>query len=58
LGNSKGKDHSDELGVDGEYNIRLDLRETGWGDADWMHKAQDRDQWRIVVDTVMNLRVP
>jgi hypothetical protein len=28
------------------YDIRMDLRETGCEDADWMHLAQDRDQWR------------
>jgi hypothetical protein len=41
-----------------EYNIRMDLREIGWGDMDWTDLAQDRDQWRALVSTVMNLRVP
>jgi len=41
-----------------EYNIRMDLKEMGWEDVDWVHLAQDRDQWRAVVNTVMNLRVP
>jgi len=36
----------------------MDLRVIGWEGADWMHLAQDRDQWRAVVNTVMNLRVP
>jgi hypothetical protein len=40
-----------------EDNIRMDLRETGWGGMDWIDLAQDRDQWRDVVNTVMNLRV-
>jgi hypothetical protein len=39
-------------------NIKMDLREIGWGDMDWNNLAQDRDQWRALVDTVMNLRVP
>jgi hypothetical protein len=37
---------------------RTYLREAGWEDVDWMHLAQDRDQWRAVVNTVMNLWVP
>jgi hypothetical protein len=41
-----------------EYNIRMDLKEMGWEDVDWVHLAQDRDQWRAAVNTVMNLRVP
>jgi hypothetical protein len=36
----------------------MDLRETGWGGMDWIHPAQDKDQWRAPVNTVMNLRVP
>jgi hypothetical protein len=41
-----------------EDNIRMDLREMGWGGMDWIDLAQDRDQWRALVNTVMNLRVP
>jgi hypothetical protein len=39
-------------------NIKMDLREIGWVDMDWMELAQDRDQWRALVNTVMNHRVP
>jgi hypothetical protein len=39
-------------------NIKMDLRETGWDGVDWIDLAQDRDQWRALVNTVMNLRVP
>jgi hypothetical protein len=39
-------------------NIKMDLREIGWGDMDWIDLAQDRDQWRALVNTVMNLLVP
>jgi hypothetical protein len=35
----------------------MDLREIGWGSVDWIQLAQDRDRWRAVVNTVMNLRV-
>jgi hypothetical protein len=39
-------------------NIKTDPREIRWGDMDWIDLAQDRDQWRALVNTVMNLRVP
>jgi hypothetical protein len=39
-------------------NIKRDLRETGWDVMDWIDLAQDRDQWRALVNTGMNLRVP
>jgi hypothetical protein len=39
-------------------NITTDLREIGWDGVDWVDLAQDRDQWRALVKTVMNLRVP
>jgi hypothetical protein len=41
-----------------EDDIRKDLREVGWEVVNWIHLAHDRDQWRDVVNTVMNLRVP
>jgi hypothetical protein len=41
-----------------EENIRMDLREIEWGGMDWIELAQDRDQWRALVSTVMNLRFP
>jgi hypothetical protein len=37
-------------------NTRMDLRETGWCGMDWIYLAQDRDQWRALVNTLMNLR--
>jgi hypothetical protein len=39
-------------------NIKMDLREIGWDGMDWIDLAQDRDQWRALVNTVMNLLVP
>jgi hypothetical protein len=41
-----------------EDNIKMDLRVLGWGPMDWIHLAEDRDQWLALVNTVMNLRVP
>jgi hypothetical protein len=39
-------------------NIKIDLREIGWDGMDWIDLTQDRDQWRALVNMVMNLRVP
>jgi hypothetical protein len=39
-------------------NIKKDLREIGWDGMDWIDLAQDRDQWRALVNTLKNLRVP
>jgi hypothetical protein len=41
-----------------EDNMRMDLREVGWKGVDWIHLTEVRDQWRALVNTVMNLRVP
>ena len=41
-----------------EDNIMMDLQEVAGGCGDWMELAQDRERWRALVSTVMNLRVP
>jgi hypothetical protein len=41
-----------------EYNIKMDLKETGIDGANWIRLARDRVRWRAFVNTVMNLRVP
>jgi hypothetical protein len=39
-------------------NIKMDLREIGWDNLDWINLTRDRDSWRALVNTLMNLRVP
>jgi hypothetical protein len=51
-----GRYHSEHIGTDGR--IIKDVRGIRWESVDWMHLAQDRDQWRALVNTVMNLQVP
>jgi hypothetical protein len=46
------------FGTSNVRSIKIDLREIGWDGMDWIDLAQDRDQWRALVNTVMNLRVP
>ena len=41
-----------------EDNIKMDFQEVGGGCGDWMELNQDRDRWRTLVSTVMNLRLP
>jgi hypothetical protein len=53
----KERDHWEDQDV-GVWTIKMDLREVGWDGVDWIDLAQDRDQWRALVNTVMNLWVP
>jgi hypothetical protein len=54
--NLKGRDHSEDVGVDGRI-LRMNLKKIFWEDVDWKHVAQERDQWRGLVNTLMNFRV-
>jgi hypothetical protein len=41
-----------------EDDIKTELKETGYKSVDWIHLAQGRVKWRVLVNTIMNLRVP
>jgi hypothetical protein len=56
--NLKGRDHSEDLGVGEKILLQWILRAIEWEVVDWMYLVQYRDQWRFLVNTVMNLRVP
>jgi hypothetical protein len=54
----KERDSWEDLNGGGEDNINTELREKGWGSMHWIDLAQDRDQRRALLNTVINLRVP
>jgi hypothetical protein len=54
----KGRDHWEDQDVDGWTILKMDLREIECDSIDLIDLAQDRDQWRALVNAVMNLRVP
>jgi hypothetical protein len=58
VGNPEGKILLGRPTSGWEDNIKMDLREKGWGGMDWIDLVRDRNWWRALVDTVMNLRVP
>jgi hypothetical protein len=58
VGNPKGKRQLGRLIRRWVDNISMDHREIGRDGMNWIHLAQDRDQWRALVNTVTNLRVP
>jgi hypothetical protein len=58
VGRPEGRRPLGRLSRRWEYNIEVDLGEIGFGDVDWIQWAQDRDRWRALENTVMNLRVP
>jgi hypothetical protein len=57
VGNPEGKRPLGRPRRRWEDGIRMDLKEIGLGDVDWIRLSQDRDRWRAVVSAVMNLRV-
>jgi hypothetical protein len=57
VGKPEGKRTLGRTGRRWVDNIKIDLRGIGWDDINWIDLAQDRDQWRAHVNTVMNRRV-
>jgi hypothetical protein len=57
VGKSEGKRLLERPRTRWVDNIKINLREIGWGGMDWIDLAKDRDQWWALVNTVMNLRV-
>jgi hypothetical protein len=57
VGKPEGKRPLGKLRRKWVNNIKIDLREIGWDGVDWINLAQNRDQWRALVNTVMKLRV-
>jgi hypothetical protein len=58
VGKSEGKRPLERPRRRWEDNIRMDLGEVGWGDVDWIGLAKDKNRWRALVNSVLNLRVP
>jgi hypothetical protein len=58
VGKLEGKRPLGRLKGRWDDNTKMNLRKIGWSGMDWMDLAQDRDQWRAVMNTVTNLRVP
>jgi hypothetical protein len=57
VGKLEGKRPLERLRRRWVNNIRMDLVEVGWGDVDWIGLAEDKDKWRALVNSVLNLRV-
>ena len=58
VGKSEGKRPLGRLRRRWEDNIQMNIQEMGRGSGEWMELAEDRDRWRALVSTVMNLWVP
>jgi hypothetical protein len=58
MGKPEGKGSLERPRCRWEDNIKMNLREIGWGGMDWIDLAEDRNQWRALMNMVMNLWVP
>jgi hypothetical protein len=58
VGKTEGRNHLEDPGVDGKIILKYIFEILNGRGMDWINVAQDRDTWRALVNTVMNLRVP
>jgi hypothetical protein len=58
VGKPEGRSPLGRFGHRWEDKMKIYLRPIGLDDMDWIHLAQDRNEWRALVNTIMNLRVP
>jgi hypothetical protein len=58
VGKPEGRRPQGKPGCSWLDNIRMDLVGVGWGAVDWVGLAQDKDRWRALVNSVLNVRVP
>jgi hypothetical protein len=58
VGKPEGKRPLGRLRLRWVDNMKIYLRELGWDSMNWIDLAEDGDQWRTLVNTVMKLRVP
>jgi hypothetical protein len=54
----KERDHQEDRDVEGLIILKCILRVIRWGGMDWIDLAQNRDEWRALVNTVMNIGAP
>jgi hypothetical protein len=58
MGRSEEKTPLERRSVDWKDKIKMDFKDSGWGNMDWINLAQDREIWRAFVNVIMNLRLP
>jgi hypothetical protein len=54
VGKANGRNYPESLGIDLGCNIKIDLKEMGWDDMDWIDLVQDRDNGQVLINTVIN----